>query len=65
MLFKKAADVDAVMAARPHITNGTKIDCKRKTPKDESLFMDEKVLKIWIGRPDEEYRWVFVFINNF
>jgi len=56
VMFNKACDVDKLMAARPHNHKGTKIDCKRKTPQGENLYMDEKVNKVWIGRPDAEYR---------
>jgi hypothetical protein len=34
------------------------MDVKRKTPQGENLFMDEKVNKVWIGRPDAEYRYI-------
>ena len=44
---------------------GTKpVDVKRKTPKDENLYMEEKVKKIWIGRPDEEYRYIIIISSN-
>ena len=43
--------------------NGSKLDCKRKTPHGENLFMEEKVSKIWIGRPEPEYRYIFYGIN--
>ena len=41
--------------------NGSKLDCKRKTPHGENLFMEEKVSKIWIGRPEPEYRYIQVY----
>lgn len=58
IVFARSDDVDDVMRMKPHtIMEGTKpVDVKRKTPKDENLYMEEKVKKIWIGRPDEEYR---------
>jgi len=56
VIYEKAKDVDNLMSHRPVTMNGSKLDCKRKTPQGENLFMEEKVSKIWIGRPEPEYR---------
>jgi len=55
VVFSKSSDVDHVMASRPHKLGGTNIDCKRKTPKSEGVGMEERVTKVWIGKPDPEY----------
>jgi len=55
VVFAKSSDVDNVMAARPHKLGGTNIDCKRKTPRSEGVGMEERVTKVWIGKPDPEY----------
>ena len=55
VIFSKSEEVDNVMAGKPHRLTGTNIDCKRKTPKSEAPMMEERVKKIWIGRPELEY----------
>jgi len=55
VIFSKSEEVDNVMAGKPHRLTGTNIDCKRKTPKSDAPMMEERVKKIWIGRPELEY----------
>jgi len=64
VVFSKSEAVDKVMAARPHRLGGTNIDCKRKTPKSEGYGMEERVKKIWIGKPDPEFKIVSYGLNE-
>ena len=58
VIFRQSRDVDTALASRPHMLMGAKLDCKRSTPKSEGVGMEERVKKIWIGKPDGDVRTV-------
>lgn len=64
VIFKQSSDVDASLASRPHMLMGAKLDCKRSTPKSEGVGMEERVKKIWIGKPDGPVKLVGAGLNE-
>jgi hypothetical protein len=43
---------------------GAKLDCKRSTPKSEGAGMEERVKKIWIGKPEGPVKMVGPGLNE-
>ena len=64
IIFKQSCDVDTALSSRPHTLMGAKLDCKRSTPKSEGVGMEERVKKIWIGKPDGSVKVVGAGLNE-